>query len=541
MPSCHGPTVREGRRRLDGSRPPVIALAGNPNVGKSTIFNRLTGLHATTAHYPGKTVEVGVATVSIEGREVRLVDLPGTYGLSAASEDQWAARRAVLDSEPDAVVVIVDATNLARNLYLVLQLLDLGLPVVVALNLMDQAQRAGLRTNARRLEQLLRVPVVPTVAHRGLGVRALMTAAIHWAGRGDIPPPCYSRPLEAAVSRLAAALEPLRASLFGGSLSARGLALLLLEGDEEITSLVQKSPEGADVLEQALALREELSRRFGQPSAVVVADARHRLAAAIVGRCQRRERLRALAAERLWRYTTANATGLPILAAVLVGLFAFLFQVGGFLSERFDQLWGTFVSPLLQEGVSLVLGAHVAGRILLWGVDAGINASLAVGIPYVLTFYFILALLEDTGYLNAAAFLSDNLMRRLGLHGRAILPLIAGAGCNVPAVIGTRVLASRRERFIASTLIVLTPCSARTAVIMGSVALFVGWGSALAVYGLAAAVMVAVGWGLHRLLPGRPPGLVMEVFPPRMPSLRTVLTKTWFRFKDFVFQATPIV
>jgi len=165
--------LRRGRR--DG---PIIALAGNPNVGKSTIFNRLTGLHVTTAHYPGTTVEVAIGTAQLDGVKATVVDLPGSYGLGAGSEDQLAARRALIEASPDVVIVILDATNLARNLYMALELLDLGLPVVVALNLMDEAGRAGIQTNVKRLSEALGVTVIPTVAHRGVGVQALLTAAL---------------------------------------------------------------------------------------------------------------------------------------------------------------------------------------------------------------------------------------------------------------------------------------------------------------------------------------------------------------------------
>lgn len=569
MPSCHQPAIGLERlhHRHDG---PVIALAGNPNVGKSTIFNHLTGLHVTTAHYPGTTVEVAVGTARLDGRTAMVVDLPGAYGLGAASEDQAAARRALLEARPDVVIVILDACNLARNLYLALELLDLGLPMVVALNLMDEAARAGIQTNVRRLSEALGVPVIPTVAHRGIGLRALLAAAMqeaersaerrragHRWGRGHNgrhgrgwrrwqhrrgwqPPPDYGAELDAWTEGPVAALEATRHEWAPEGLSTRGLVLLLLERDEEVWALARRSTAGQEALQRVEALEQELGRMLRQSPALVIARARHDLAAAIAARCQRRMPLGRRLRERLWRYATATATGIPIALAVLAGLFAFLYYVGDFLSVQFDRLWGATASPVL-DAVTRFLLPGQAADILLWGIDAGINASLAIGIPYVLTFYFLLAVLEDTGYLSAVAFLSDSVMRRLGLQGRALVPLIAGAGCNVPAVIGTRVLSSRRERFIASTLVVLTPCSARTAVIMGSAARFVGLAPAAAILGVAALLVAGTGFALNRLLPGRPGELIMEVFPPRRPPLRTVLVKTWFRFKDFVVRATPIV
>jgi len=566
--SCHQAAAGMQRLRRGRRDGPIIALAGNPNVGKSTIFNRLTGLHVTTAHYPGTTVEVAVGTARLDGRRATVVDLPGSYGLGAASEDQLAARRALLEARPDVVIVILDASNLARNLYLALELLDLGLPVVVALNLMDEAGRAGIQTNVKRLSESLGVPVIPTVAQRGVGVRALLAAAVqeaetpsrpdaasdgrgqghsqhqgrHWRHRwGKAPPaPYYGADVEARADGPLAALEATKHQWAPDGLSARGLLLLLLERDEEVWALARGSAAGQDALQRVEALEQELGRMLRQPPALVIARARHGLAASIAAGCQRRMPLGRRLRERLWHYATASATGIPIALAVLAGLFAFLYYVGGFMSTQFDHLWGATASPVLEAVAGFLLPGQAA-EVLLWGIDAGINASLAIGIPYVLTFYFLLAVLEDTGYLSAVSFLSDSLMRRLGLQGRALVPLIAGAGCNVPAVIGTRVLASRRERFIASTLVVLTPCSARTAVIMGSAARFIGVAPAVAILGVAGLLMGGTGFALNKLLPGRPGELIMEVFPPRRPPLRMVLIKTWFRFKDFVVRATPIV
>jgi ferrous iron transport protein B len=232
---------------------------------------------------------------------------------------------------------------------------------------------------------------------------------------------------------------------------------------------------------------------------------------------------------------------LPLLGLTLAGIFGFLFYVGDWLSTGFSALWTTFASTVIRWPFEALLGDGALSRTLLWGFDAGINAALAVGIPYVLTFYVLLALLEDTGYLNAVAFLTDQVMHKMGLHGRAVIPLVAGAGCNVPAIMGTRVLGSMRERVIASTLIVLTPCSARTAVILGAVSLTAGWKAALAIYAVTFALAFLTGIGMHKLLPGRGTGLVMEMFPFRRPGLLPILKKTWYRFHDFVVVAAPIV
>ena len=534
---CHGGIAR-WKERL----PLTFALAGNPNVGKSTVFNRLTGLGVVTANYPGKTVEVNLATTRFQDREIGIMDLPGTYALGAVSEDQWVARRALLDARPDAVLVVVDATRLERNLYLPLQLLDLGLPVVVALNLVDEAWRHGLRIDHQRLARLLGVPVVPTVATRGTGLDRLVETGLQATRAAGAPPstPRYGMDVEDGVGALADLLVKEAVALPWG-LPPRAVAILLLEEDEELLAWAAALPEGERILAEIRHVASGIAERHGEPTSLRIARERHGLAGAIAARVQHRVSAPSKAQDRLWRLTTSPFTGYLLLALTLAGLFGFLFYVGNFLSDLLGGVWAALASPLIRAAAQGLLGEGVASRTLLWGVDAGINAALSVGIPYVLTFYFLLAVLEDSGYLNSIAFLTDPFMHRLGLHGRAAIPLIAGAGCNVPAILGLRVLATMRERILASTLICLTPCSARTAVIAGAVSKYVGWGPAVLVYLITAGVTFSAGWGLNRLLPGHSPGLVMEMFPFRRPSLAKMLKCTWYRFRDFVFVAAPVV
>lgn len=534
--SCHG-ALRELKEDVQLS----VALAGNPNVGKSSLFNRLTGMGVITANYPGKTVEVQLAETRFGDRTIGIVDLPGTYALGGMSEDQWVARQALLDGKPDVVILVLDATNLARNLYLGLQIMDLGLPMVVALNIVDQAKVRGIQVDAVRLAEILGSPVVPTVATRGSGLDILIAQAVDRATHpAPLPPRLrYSVDVEAAITKLEIALASRGDRPH--SLSPRAVAILLLDGDPELGAWLA----GLDGAEDLIRLRDEMVALLrdlrGEDAALLLSRERHGLAGLIAAEVERREPRRSLLADRLWRLTTAPITGLPLLGLVLAGIFGFLFYTGDWLSTAFSALWTAVASPVIQWPFRTLLGDGVLSRTLLWGFDAGINAALAVGIPYVLTFYILLALLEDTGYLNAVAFLTDQVMHKMGLHGRAIIPLVTGAGCNVPAIMGTRILGSMRERVIASTLIVLTPCSARTAVILGAVSLTAGWKPALAIYAVTFALALLTGIGMHRLLPGRGTGLVMEMFPFRRPGALAILKKTWYRFRHFVVVATPIV
>lgn len=542
-----------------------MALAGNPNVGKSCVFNQLTGLGVVTANYPGKTVELNLGVTSYNGLKIGIIDLPGTYALSAFSDDQWVARRGVLEGHPDVVIVVVDASNLQRNLYMVLQFLELGFPVVIDLNLIDHAAKTGLKIDHAKLSKLLGVPVIPTVAVRGEGVKELIQSAVDVAlgkSKAETTKIEYGRDVEKAVDKLEQAVkEYMTESPYG--LPPRAVAIELLEGDSEFAETLrngrsidqEESRDGHGrhhrrrdghvererVLELASSLAKQIEDKHGEPIGVRIARERHGLAGTVADEVQIRTKQSMLLSEKLKHYSVAPHTGIPIMISVMLGIFAFIFYIGGLLSGIVNAFWGFYISPSLSSLVlSLVQNTTLAG-VILWGVDAGVLAWLSVGVPYVLTFYIVLSLLEDTGYLNSVAFLADSVMHKLGLHGRAIIPILTGAGCNVPAIMGTRVLTTRRERILASTLIVLVPCSARTAVVLGAVASFVGPLYAGLVFAFEITLIGLVGFGLHRLMPGESSGLVMEMFPFRTPSTTAVVKKTWFRFKDFALVAFPIV
>lgn len=536
--SCHS-AINKLREGTDFT----IALAGNPNVGKSSVFNVLTGLGVETANYPGKTVEVNMATTSLNGKQIGVIDLPGTYALGAISEDQWVARQGVLDGDPDVVVMVVDATTLARNLYMVLQFLELGYPMVIALNVMDIAQKEGRSIDIERLSQILGVPIVPTVANRGEGLDELVGMAARVARDRTPPQPAdisFGHDIEVLIDRLVQAMaaddldDPY-------DLPRRAMAILLLEGDAEFIELAAKLSGWQPVLDLAAQLRDRIEADHGQPAGTRIAGERHALAGLITDEVESIEtRERRPLGERLWGLTTRPLTGGPLLILVLAVVFVMMFFVGERLATIMSDFWATYVEPPIADALVGIFGDNGLSMTLLWAVK-GIEAALTVGIPYVLVFYLLLAFLEDTGYLNSVAFLTDSVMHKFGLHGRAIIPIVAGAGCNVPAIVGTRVLTTMRERILAGTLIVLVPCSARTAVIFGAVAFYAGWQAALVLYVILLLLWVAVGLGLNKIMPGQPTGLVMEMFPFRMPHLKTIIKKTWFRFKAFVYLAVPIL
>ncbi|UCE15723.1 MAG: ferrous iron transport protein B [Candidatus Bathyarchaeota archaeon] len=552
--SCH-----KALKELKGKTDLTIALAGNPNVGKSCVFNQLTGLSVVTANYPGKTVELNMGVTLHNGTRIGIIDLPGTYALSAVSDDQLVARRGVLEGRPDIVVVVVDASNLQRNLYMVLQFLELGFPVVVGLNLVDYAAKIGLKINHEKLSELLGTPVVPTVAVRGQGIDELIHAVVDLAqGKSKMKEPkiTYGRDVEGAIQTLGEAIQE-RLDETPYNLPARALAIQLLENDVEFVDMFKgrqskrrrrrqrrrlgQGQDREEFLKLSARLARQIEEKHGEPVGIRIARERHGLAGTIADAVQTKFDQPILLSQKLKHYTVAPYTGIPLMVAVMLGIFAFIFYVGGWLSAFVDTLWVSFISSNMGELVHFAVKNEILANVILWGVDKGILAWLSVGVPYILTFYIVLSFLEDSGYLNSMAFLMDNVMHKLGLHGRSIIPILTGAGCNVPAIMGTRVLTTKRKRILASTLVVLVPCSARTAVILGAVASFVGWTYALLIYVIELMIIGMVGWGLHRLLPGESSGLVMEMFPFRFPSASVILKKTWFRFRDFAYVAFPVV
>ena len=521
----------------------TIALAGNPNVGKSVVFNQLTGVGVICANYPGVTVEICLGTTKYMGRTIGVVDLPGAYSFGSSAEDQRVTRRFLFEEQPGALIYVLDAANLERNLYMLIQLIDFKIPLVVMLNLVDEATRLGMTIDADRLSSLLGIPVIPTVATQGRGVSETVAAAVEVAeGKRKIKPIriSYGRDVEETINELVEViLKEMDEAPY--QLPVRALSLVLMEGDKGIREEVAKREGGAAVLKAVARLSDEIERQHGEPAGTRISRERFGLAGVIAESVKKRAEKREPLSQRLWGLTIRPLTGIPIMVAVLASLLAFLFVVGNFLSETLSRLWGVSASPVIKYVIFGLFGHGELARTLLWGFDAGIEAALTIGIPYVLVFYFILAFLEDSGYLNSIAFLTDTMLHKMGLHGRAVIPMIAGMGCNVPALIGTRVLSSAREKFIASLIIVLVPCSARITVVIGGVGRYAGVWYALGIFAVSTALIMVLGLGINKILPGEPSGLVMEMFGLRRPSFKAMGQKTWWRFREFFFVALPIV
>lgn len=507
---------------------PVIALVGRPNVGKSTFLAHASGRFAETANAPGTTVGLEVRRVAHRGREALIVDLPGTVSLLDESDGIAPFWQLLLSARPDAILVVADAGDLARHLPLALACRDTGLPIVLAANMTDDARRAGVVLDTGRLSQLLAAPVHETVARTGEGVDDAVGDAVRLAvdtkaarSRGVRPrlaepagiyPPLLERQL-AETARYIARASSLGAAVY----DPRGLKALV--DGRAIGGLGAASIELADALE---APRWAVSARWA-------------------AQVERRILVPSSFRERLARGLVAPWPGLPIFVAVTVLSFVAMMIAGSALSAVLNVAWAATASPALATAIPAVVPwAPIAGA-LTWTLDGGVIAMLSVGIPYVLTFYLVLAALEDSGYLTSAAVLADRFFNLLGLPGRAAIPLLAATGCNVPAIYGTRVLATRRERLLAAFLITMTPCSARSAVVIAALAPFAGPWVALGAFAAIGTITVAAGLAANALVPGRQPASVMELAPLRMPLARQVSRKAWGRFRAFITTAAPLM
>ena len=518
-----------------------VALAGNANVGKSAIFNQLTGLNQVVGNWPGKTVERAEGTLHFKGYTIRVIDLPGIYSLSTFSIEEIVSRDYIAIEKPDVIINVVDASALERNLYFTLQLLELEAPIVMALNQVDFAAKKGIRINTEKLSEILGIPVVPTVAITGSGVNELLTTVIEVAsGERKLKPlrVRFGAEVEKIVQELQRIVErtlPQLCEVY----PARWIATKLLEKDSDVAGKLKNYEGGAEVLEYAEKLAAELEKLHGEPSPVILASERYSIASKIAKEVTVVEAPPRISLEqKLDAIITHKILGYPILVGVVLAMFSLIFIGGSLFSGFLESLFGGITSYI--EGVLAFLPS-AARSLITDGFLGGIVAGITIALPYIVPFYIILALLEDSGYLPRAAFLMDNLMHKIGLHGKAFIPLILGYGCSVPACIGCRIMETQRERLLAAFVVTLVPCAARTVVILGLVGRFVGLHAALALYIFDLVLIFILGRIAFKVLPGEPVGLIMEMPPYKRSSLRSVLTKTWSRTKDFVYIAFPII
>jgi len=546
MTSCHPFTYKLKKKEAEKNPTKhriTIALAGNANVGKSALFNQLTGLNQIVGNWPGKTVERAEGRLHFKGYTIHIVDLPGIYSLSTFSAEEVVSRTYIAVEKPDLIINVVDASALERNLYFTIQLLELEAPILVDLNQVDLAAKKGLRVNTDTLAKSLGVPVVATVAITGMGVNELLSKVIEVVeGKTKLHPLKirYGKEIEEHVEKLEGLLKeklPHLCEVY----PSRWIAVKLLEKDAEVISKVEGLKNGKEILKIANDLINKIESLHGEPASVVIASERYRIADELARKAVNISSPPTLTLEeKLDEITVHKILGYPILAAVLIAMFSFVFIGGNIIAGSLDLLFEAVFYPFVETALQSLLPT-VAVRIIVEGLIQGFVAGVTIALPYIIPFYIILAILEDSGYLPRAAFLMDNLMHKIGLHGKAFIPLILGYGCNVPACIGCRIMETARERLIAAFVVVLIPCAARTVVILGLVGRYVGLHAALALYVFDLFLVFLLGRIAFKTLPGEPIGLIMEMPVYRKPTLHNVALKTWSRTKDFVYIAFPLI
>lgn len=505
-----------------------VALIGQPNVGKSSLFARLTGVGVISSNYPGTTVEFEEATVIRNGKRLHIHDLPGTYSLSTNSADEEVVIDMLLDSENDAVILVVDSMNMEPGLALCMEVMELGVPVAVALNRIDLAVKYR-EIDVEGISSELGVPVVPVSARTGQGIEELLDCLVVDGG----PKVSDYRPeYDDHIIRYAESIE----SMLGRQrVNSRGLSIKLLEGAGRFSELI--SAEDLIIVE---GLRDEFLRLHGDTVDIHIAKDRFVSASAIVDRNVKKSARKRTKAEIISDYTITPSTGLPILALVILGILAIIIYGGSWISELVETAYTAVVGTFFED-IGRALGG-TAWEAIMKGIDDSLLGILTLVIPYIMVFYIILGILEDSGYLPRVVVLLDRVMHHFGLHGGGFIPLIVGLGCNVPAVLATRSLSSRRERIIACCMIVMAvPCSAQIAIIFGATGANAGMGYALLIMFVLLLIGIASGVLLNGRLPQEPSSLAMEIPDLTMPQARNVLFKMWSRTKDFFSIAVPLL
>ena len=517
---------------MERSDAPVVIFIGQPNCGKSTLFNAIAGPKAQTSNFPGTTVKHTHSLVSIEGRLLNVIDLPGTYSLHPADPAEKVALRHLFLEKPDAIINVVDASILGRSLELTLELIEMGLPMVVALNMTDLAEKKGIAIDAAQLETRLGVPVIPTIAAHGRGVKELLEATFRCLAancRGTRPR--WTNDVEKAIERLSEAIPP----DFSCVANPRFTAIQMIESGHLFCAdfLSDIAPDLKTCLDE---VRAELSAKRGLPAYEVLAAERHHLSQKIFEESGRvAHRIRRGWSERLDDVLMHPWLGYPVLILVLLGFFFVIFKVGGPLETL-------LLKPF--ANLKLVLDARLDNRLLFHLADGllqGIGGGVAIVLPYFIPLLFLMALLEDVGYLARAGFLLDTFMHRIGLHGKSVSPFILGFGCNVPAIVATRILESRRDRILTALLIPFIPCSARTTIILALIAFFLGPWWALGFYVFNIMLVAFLGRVLTFFFRTSSPGLILEIPTLKVPALKNVLLKIYVQLKSFVRFAWPLL
>ncbi|MDO8784844.1 MAG: ferrous iron transport protein B, partial [Syntrophales bacterium] len=516
----------------------TVAVAGNPNAGKSTLINAIAGTRLHVGNWPGVTVEKKEATFEYAGRKIKLVDLPGTYSLSPYTQEEIIARDYLVHEKPDVIIDVVDATNLERNLYLTVQLAELDIPIIIALNIYDEAEKKGYRIDAMAMERMLGMKVIPTVATKESGLVALLKAVTELADNpaGHLPKPVhYGEDIESASQAVSAKIINESPSLTG-KYPARWLAYKLLEGDDHV--LRETTVDNSGFLEEAT---RHLRKAHGDDIEAIMADARYAQASGVTHEVLKKPEFRKTeVTEKIDGIVLNRFLGIPIFLAAMWLVFKFTFDVSAPFAVWIEAIAG---GPFGRWAGALLGFIHAPAwtvSLATDGVIAGMGFVM-VFVPVIFAMMFFITFLEGSGYMARAAFVMDRAMHAMGLHGKSFIPMLLGFGCNVPAVYATRTLENPRDKALTALLIPLMSCGARLPVYVVFIGAFfpshagtVLW--SLYVMGIVLAVVMGIIFK-RTLFRGESPMFIMELPPYRMPSFKSLMIHTWEKGKHFLIKA----
>jgi ferrous iron transport protein B len=517
---------------LEKSRNIVVALVGNPNSGKTTLFNWASGSREKVANYPGVTVDSKTSSYRQSGYTFSLVDLPGTYSLKTYSPEEIYLRNFLIKERPDLVVNIIDGSNIERNLYLTTQLIDMGIQSVIALNMYDELEKKGDQLDHKSLEKLLGIPVIPTVGSKGKGIHELFDKVIEvYENREPVVRHIhinYGPEIEEAVSKIQQKIKIEANRDFTNLISSRYLALELLENESEFTGTIEGCVNQEEIFQTASAELVKLKKLFNDPIGDVITDLRYGfISGALKETLKVKKREGLTKSEKIDRYLTDKFLGIPIFAAFMWLTFYTTFRLGAYPKH-----WLEVATGQLSALISAVLPKGILNEFITGGIIGGVGGVI-VFLPNILILFLFISFMEDTGYMARAVFLMDRLMHKIGLHGKSFIPLFMGFGCNVPAIMATRIIESRRDRLLTMLITPFMSCSARLPVYILFISAFFAsnQGTVLFILYLMGALFAVLSALLLRKLFFRKEDVpfVMELPPYRMPSLRSYSRHIWFR------------
>ena len=523
---------------MDNAATIKIALAGNPNCGKTTIFNNITGAKQHVGNYPGVTVEKKEGRCTYENNSLLFVDLPGTYSLTARSLDEVVARNVIINEKPDIIVNVLDASNLERNLYLAAQIVELGRPVVIGLNMMDIAERMGAKIDLEKLGKKLGATVVPLVGSKNVGTTELLRAVMEVAKKGDVIENAevdYGPQLEPAIRSLVDMIQK------NGSIQypVRWLAVKLLENDPDVLNKVRVIEGTEPILAMAQTLRDSLKSKVDLE--FCFAEYRHRFAVEAYNESIVSTGSSDTLSDKIDRVLTHRVLGIPIFLGLMWLMFTSVIDLGAYPQDWLDQGFG-----MLGDYLGSVITNDQLRSLVVDGVIGGVGSVLSF-VPLIVILYFFISLIEDTGYMARAAFLIDRVMRACGLHGKSFIPMILGFGCNVPGIMAARTLDNEKDRMVTILACPFMSCGARLPVYTLFIAAFfgaTGYGGTVltAVYILGILVSIGVAIVLRKTaFKGETEPFVMELPPYHIPTVKGVLMHMWERTVLYLKKAGTII